>query len=208
MHSSLFVPSAASEADQKPEQPSPLTRRMEEFFADQRQIMLWGPVTDDSARHIVERLLFLNGQNSDQAITILVHSPGGSTAAGMAILDAMDWVNAPIATVCLGVALSFGAVVLACGTPGMRRAAPRSRVMIHQPWVNGRIEGRPVEVLRHAREIQNTRDEINRVLALRTGQPLERVEADTDRDFWLGAEEAREYGLVDEVLRFDEVPRP
>ncbi len=180
--------------------PSVLARRMEEFFTERRQITLWGVVDDESSRYLVERLLYLDGQDSTRPITLLIHSPGGSTSAGMAILDAIDLIKAPVATTCIGLACSFGAVLLASGAPGQRRTTPRSRIMIHQPWVGGRIEGRPAEIVRHAREIQNTRDALNRILAERTGQTLAQIEQDTDRDYWMSAEEARAYGLVDEII--------
>lgn len=178
-----------------------LARKLEEFFHSQRQISLWGPVDDDSAQRIVERLLLLDHENPTAPIHFLIHSPGGSTAAGLAVIDAMSMTRAPIQTLCMGMAASFGAVLLASGSPGLRRAAPRCRVMIHQPWVSGRIEGRPVEIVRHAKEIQNTRDQLNRILAERTGQSLERIEKDTDRDYWMSAQEALDYGLVDQILK-------
>ena len=185
-----------------PAQPGPtgLKHKLEEHFYERRQLMLWGAVDDDSAHMLVERMLFLNATDSQAPIQFLLNSPGGSTVAGLAVVDAMSMLRAPIHTLCMGMAASFGAVLLACGTHGQRRAAPHARIMIHQPWISGRIEGRPVEIIRHAREIQNTREMLNRILAERTGQSLEKIERDTDRDYWMSAAEARDYGIIDEII--------
>ncbi len=165
----------------------------------ERVIFIIGPIEDYSANLIVAQLLFLESENPDKDINIYINSPGGSVTAGMAIYDTMQFVKADVSTMCIGQAASMGALLLAAGAPGKRYALPHSRVMIHQPL--GGFQGQASDIDIHAREILKLKDSLNRILQHHTGQTLETIENDTDRDKFLAAEEAREYGLIDEVLK-------
>jgi len=143
-------------------------------------------------------LLFLESENPDKEISLYINSPGGSVSAGMAIYDTMNFVKPPVSTLCIGMAASMGAFLLAAGQKGKRFSLPNSKVMIHQPL--GGTQGQATEIEIHAREILKTREQLNKILADRTGQPLEKIERDTERDYYLSADEAKEYGLVDEVI--------
>ncbi len=163
-----------------------------------RVIFLVGPVNDQTANLVVAQLLFLESENPEKDISLYINSPGGSVSAGMAIFDTMNFIKPDVSTLCTGMAASMGAFLLAAGAKGKRFALPNSKVMIHQPL--GGTQGQATEIEIHAREILKTRDQLNRILAERTGQPLERIARDTDRDYYLDPEEAREYGLIDQVL--------
>ena len=165
----------------------------------ERVIFIIGPIEDYSANLIVAQLLFLESENPDKDINIYINSPGGSVTAGMAIYDTMQFVKADVSTMCIGQAASMGALLLAAGAPGKRYALPHSRVMIHQPL--GGFQGQASDIDIHAREILKLKDSLNRILQHHTGQTLETIENDTDRDKFLAADEAREYGLIDEVLK-------
>ncbi len=177
----------------------PIQQRIDEHNIGERRIFLWGQVDDNSARHVIERLLLLDSE-SNEDITLLVNSPGGANTAGFAILDTMRSLRSDTATVCLGLAASFGALILTCGTPGKRSAYPHSRIMIHQPWIPGEIRAPAMDLRIHAQEIQRQRQTINAIIADCTGRSIEEIEEDTDRDSWFTAEEAVDYGLIDEVL--------
>ena len=164
----------------------------------ERVIFLVGPVNDQTANLVVAQLLFLESENPDKEISLYINSPGGSVSAGMAIYDTMNFVKPPVSTLCIGMAASMGAFLLAAGQKGKRFSLPNSKVMIHQPW--GGTQGQATEIEIHAREILKTREQLNKILADRTGQPLEKIERDTERDYYLSADEAKEYGLVDEVI--------
>ncbi|MDZ7789416.1 MAG: ATP-dependent Clp endopeptidase proteolytic subunit ClpP [Xanthomonadales bacterium] len=164
----------------------------------ERVIFIVGPIEDYSANLIVAQLLYLESDNPDKDINIYINSPGGAVTAGMAIYDTMQFVKPDVATMCVGQAASMGALLLAAGAKGKRYALPHSRVMIHQPL--GGYQGQASDIDIHAREILKMKDTLNRILVEHTGQDLEIVERDTDRDKFLSAEEAREYGLVDDVL--------
>jgi ATP-dependent Clp protease protease subunit len=164
----------------------------------ERVIFLVGPVNDQTANLVVAQLLFLESENPEKDISLYINSPGGSVSAGMAIFDTMNFIKPDVSTLCTGMAASMGAFLLAAGAKGKRFALPNSKVMIHQPL--GGAQGQATEIEIHAREILKTRDQLNRILAERTGQPLERIARDTDRDYYLDPEEAREYGLIDQVL--------
>ncbi|WP_296873390.1 ATP-dependent Clp endopeptidase proteolytic subunit ClpP [Tibeticola sp.] len=164
----------------------------------ERVIFLVGPVNDQTANLVVAQLLFLESENPEKDISLYINSPGGSVSAGMAIFDTMNFIKPDVSTLCTGMAASMGAFLLAAGAKGKRFALPNSKVMIHQPL--GGTQGQATEIEIHAREILKTRDQLNRILAERTGQPLERIARDTDRDYYLDPEEAREYGLIDQVL--------
>lgn len=166
----------------------------------ERIIFVGGQVEDQMAGLIVAQLLFLESQDPEKPITLYINSPGGSVTAGMAVYDTMQLIKPEIKTFCVGLAASMGAVLLASGAPGKRYALPNCRVLIHQPLSYG-IGGQATDIDIHAREILRTRTRLNEILAYHTKQSLERVEKDTDRDFWMSPEEAVDYGLVDEVIQ-------
>lgn len=164
----------------------------------ERVIFLTGQVEDHMANLIVAQMLFLEAENPEKDIHLYINSPGGSVSAGLAIFDTMNFIKPEVSTICMGGAYSMGSFLLAAGEKGKRYALANSRVMIHQP--SGGAQGQATDIEINAREILKIRDRLNRILAERTGQPLEKIERDVERDFWLDAPEAKEYGLVDEVL--------
>jgi ATP-dependent Clp protease, protease subunit len=164
----------------------------------ERVVFLVGPVNDQSANLVVAQMLFLESENPDKDIHFYINSPGGSVSAGMSIFDTMNFIKPQVSTLCLGMAASMGAFLLAAGEKGKRFALPNSRVMIHQPL--GGAQGQATDIEIHAREILRLRADLNKVLAERTGQPLEKIERDTERDYFMAAAEAAEYGLVDRVI--------
>lgn len=164
----------------------------------ERVVFLVGPVNDHSANLVVAQLLFLESENPDKDISLYINSPGGSVSAGMAIFDTMNFIKPDVSTLCMGMAASMGAFLLSSGAKGKRFALPNSRVMIHQPL--GGAQGQATDIEITAREILRIKAELNRVLAENTGQPLEKVQADTERDYYLSASQAAEYGLVDRVI--------
>jgi len=163
-----------------------------------RIIFIGTPIDDTIANLIIAQMLFLQMEDPNKDINVYINSPGGSVTAGLAIYDTMQFVKCNVATYCVGQASSMGALLLSAGTKGKRSTLPNSRVMIHQPW--GGFEGAAEDISRHAREILKMRDRINEILAKHTGQPLEKIQKDTDRDYFMSAKEAQEYGLVDEVI--------
>ena len=165
----------------------------------ERVMFLVGPVNDASANLVVAQLLFLEAENPDQDIHLYINSPGGSVTAGMSIYDTMNFIKPDVSTLCLGQAASMGAFLLSAGTKGKRYALPHSRVMIHQPLISGGLGGQASDIEIHARELLKTKATLNELLAKHSGQPLEKIERDTDRDNFLSAEEAVNYGLVDHV---------
>lgn len=164
----------------------------------ERVIFCVGPVEDHMANLIVAQLLFLESENPDQEISLYINSPGGSVTAGMSIYDTMQFLKAPVSTICVGQACSMGAFLLAAGEKGRRFCLPNARVMIHQP--SGGFQGQASDMDIHVREILQIRHRLNSLLAKHTGQPLERLEKDTDRDNFMSGEEAKAYGLVDAVI--------
>nr|WP_201612717.1 ATP-dependent Clp endopeptidase proteolytic subunit ClpP [Psychrobacter immobilis] len=164
----------------------------------ERVIFLTGQVEDHMANLIVAQLLFLEAENPDKDIHLYINSPGGSVSAGLAIFDTMNFIKPEVSTICMGGAYSMGSFLLAAGQKGKRYALANSRVMIHQP--SGGAQGQATDIEINAREILKTRARLNEILAERTGQPVEKIEKDVERDYWLDAKEAKEYGLVDEVL--------
>ncbi len=165
----------------------------------ERVVFLVGPVEDHMANLLVAQLLFLESENPDKDIHLYINSPGGAVTAGMAVYDTMQFIKPDVSTVCLGQAASMGALLLAGGAKGKRYCLPNSRMMIHQPL--GGYQGQASDIDIHAREILGIRDRLNRILSHHTGQPLEQVQQDTDRDNFMGPDEAQEYGLVDAVIR-------
>ncbi len=164
----------------------------------ERVIFCVGPIDDYMANVIVAQLLFLESENPDKDINLYINSPGGAVTAGMAIYDTMQFVRPSISTMCIGQAASMGAVLLAAGAPGKRYCLPNSRVMIHQPL--GGYSGQASDIDIHAREILLIRERLNRILASHTGQPLDRISRDTDRDYFMSADDSKAYGVVDAVL--------
>jgi ATP-dependent Clp protease protease subunit len=164
----------------------------------ERVIFLVGPVNDQTANVVVAQLLFLESENPDKDISFYIHSPGGSVSAGMSIFDTMQFIKPDVSTLCMGIAASMGAFLLAAGAKGKRFALPNSRVMIHQP--SGGAQGQATDIEIQAREILKLRESLNNILADRTGQPLEKIRADSERDYFMSADEARDYGLIDQVI--------
>jgi ATP-dependent Clp protease protease subunit len=192
---SVIIPNVAEQ--------TPRGERFYDIFSRllrERIIFLAGPVEDAMASIAVAQLLFLESEDPDKPVTVYVNSPGGSITAGMAIYDTMQLIRPEVKTFCVGLAASMGALLLAAGAPGKRYALPNARVLIHQPLMHG-IGGQATEIDIYAREILRTRDRLNDILAFHTKQPIERVRTDTERDYWMSAEEARDYGLVDEVIQ-------
>ena len=164
----------------------------------ERVVFLVGPVNDQTANLVVAQLLFLESENPDKDISLYINSPGGSVSAGMAIFDTMQFIKPDVSTLCTGLAASMGAFLLAAGAKGKRFSLPNSRVMIHQPL--GGAQGQATDIEIQAREILYLRERLNGILAERTGQKLEKIAADTERDFFMSAEQAKDYGLIDQVI--------
>lgn len=164
-----------------------------------RIIFIGEPIDDYLANLVIAQLLFLQAEDPDKDIQLYINSPGGSLMSGLAIYDTMQYVKPDIVTTCIGMAASMAAILLASGAKGKRYALPNSRVMIHQPM--GGAQGQATDIEIRAREILRLKDQLNQILAFHTGQPLEKISADSDRDFYLSADEALEYGLVDEIYR-------
>ena len=163
-----------------------------------RIIFIGTPVDDVLANLIIAQLLFLQNDDPNKEINIYINSPGGSVTAGLAIYDTIQFVKPPVATYCVGQAASMGALLLCAGTKGKRFALPAARIMIHQPW--GGVQGAAADISIQAKEILRLREAINELLAKHTGQPFEKIEKDTDRDYFMSAEEAKTYGVIDEVI--------
>ena len=164
----------------------------------ERVIFLVGPVNDHSANLVVAQLLFLESENPDKDISFYINSPGGSVSAGMAIFDTMNFIKPDVSTLCTGFAASLGAFLLAAGAKGKRFSLPNSKIMIHQP--SGGAQGQATEIEISAREILKTREQLNKILADNTGQPLEKITRDTERDYYMTAAESAEYGIIDKVI--------
>ena len=164
----------------------------------ERIVFLVGPVNDATANVVVAQMLFLESENPDKDIFLYINSPGGSVSAGLSIFDTMQFIKPDVSTLCMGMAASMGSFLLMAGAKGKRFALPNSRVMIHQP--SGGAQGQATDIEIQAREILKTREQLNRIYAERTGQPLERIAADMERDRWMSPPEALDYGLIDKVL--------
>lgn len=169
-------------------------------FLEQRKIFLWGAVTDETAKDITEKLLFLESDAPGKDITFYMNTPGGSITAGMAVYDTMRLITSPLTVVVTGMAASMGSILLCAAPKGRRLLFPHSRVLIHQPLISGRMVGPATDINIQAKEMEKLRAELNEILAKASGQPLERVNRDTDRDFYLNAEEAIAYGLADRIV--------
>jgi ATP-dependent Clp protease protease subunit len=164
----------------------------------ERIIFIGTPIDDDVANLIIAQLLFLDGEDSGKEISIYVNSPGGVVSAGLAIYDTMQYIKSPCTTICVGQAASMAAVLLTAGAKGKRYALPNSRVLIHQPM--GGAQGQASDIEIHAKEILKLREGLNKILSKHTGQTIKKIEKDTDRDYYMSAEEAKEYGIIDEII--------
>src|SRR6266567_5279951 len=170
----------------------------------ERIIMINGPIEENMSGLVVAQLLFLAAESTEREINLYISSPGGSVQAGLAIYDTMRHLPCPIGTTCVGFAASFGTILLMAGDHGLRRSLPHARIHIHQPLIQGGIGGQATDIDIQAREILHTRDVLNEIIHHHTGQPLDRIKRDTERDFFMSPEEAIEYGIVDEVLKLAE----
>ena len=166
----------------------------------ERIIFLIGPVNDHTANLVVAQMLFLESENPDKDIFFYINSPGGSVTAGMSVFDTMNFIKPDVSTLCLGQAASMGAFLLSAGAKGKRFALPHSRVMIHQPLISGGLGGQASDIEIHARELIKLKQTLNELLAKHTSQPIEKIERDTDRDNFMSAQAAKEYGLIDQVI--------
>ena len=165
-----------------------------------RIIFLSEDVNSTTASLVIAQMLFLESEDPDKEISFYINSPGGSITDGMAIVDTMNYIKCPVSTICIGLAASMGAVLLAAGTKGKRMATENSEIMIHQPLISGGLSGQATEIQIHADHMVKTREKLNKFLSERTGQSLEKIEADTERDNFMTAKQALEYGLIDEIL--------
>ena len=165
----------------------------------ERIIFLAGPIEDDTANIVIAQLLFLESEDSKKDISLYINSPGGSVTAGLAILDTMNFIKSDVSTVCIGIAASAGAVLLSAGKKGKRFILPNAEVMIHQPW--GGAQGQATDIEITAKHILSTRDRLNKILSKNTGKALKDIEKDVERDFYMSSEDAKKYGIVDEILK-------
>jgi ATP-dependent Clp protease protease subunit len=194
----VFVPRAAKE--QLTDKQMTLDEQLSAEFIKHRKVFLWGPIDDEESEAIVKRLLYLDMIEPGKDITLFINSPGGVISSGFAVYDTMQDLKSEVATVCLGLAASFGAVLLAAGAQGKRQALAHSRIMIHQPLTSGRYIGPASDVKIHADEMLRMRTWLNRLLSRHTGQEVDRLSSDTDRDYYMSAKEAAEYGIIDSVI--------
>ncbi len=188
------------ESSENAKNAAPVAALIQKKFLEQRKIFLWGAVTDETAKDITEKLLYLEATNPGEEITFYINTPGGSITAGMAVYDTMQMVSSPITVVVTGMAASMGSILLCGAKKGRRLLYPHSRVLIHQPLISGRFIGPATDINIQAQEMEKLRQELNQILADSSGQPLDRITQDTDRDFYLNAEEALAYGLADEIV--------
>ena len=190
--------SGCEEKDEKT--PKPLEAEIQKKFLEKRKIFLWGEVSGKSSKDITEKLLYLELEAPGEPIHFYINSPGGSITDGMAIYDTMQLITSPIKVVVTGMAASMASILL-CGAPkGSRYLYPNSRVLIHQPLIAGRMVGPAIDIHIQAQEMERIRDELNGILSKATGQPLEKIEKDTDRDFYMTAKQALEYGIADKIV--------
>ena len=194
IHNNLLIPMVVEQTGRGERSYDIYSRLLKE-----RVIFLVGPVNDASANLVVAQMLFLEAENPDQDIHLYINSPGGSVTAGMSVYDTMNFIKPDVSTLCLGQAASMGAMLLTAGAKGKRFALPHSRVMIHQPLISGGLGGQASDIEIHARELLKMKATLNELLAKHSGQPLEKIERDTDRDNFMSADEAAAYGLIDHV---------
>lgn len=168
-------------------------------FLEQRKVFLWGPVDDDSAKEVITKLLYLEAEKPGEPITFYINSPGGMVTSGMAIYDTMQLISSPVHTVCMGLAASMGSILLSAGTKGHRAVFPSGEIMIHQPSIGGVFQGKSVDIEITARQIQRTKELGAKILADNCGKTVEQIMKDFDRDYWMDAQEALAYGIVDKI---------
>lgn len=180
--------------------PASIQTLMEKKFLEERKIFLWGEVNDESMKAVMDKLMYLEAMDPGKEIRFFINTPGGSITAGMAVYDTMKLISSPIAVYVTGMAASMGSILLSAGTKGRRFVFPHARVLIHQPLIMGRIVAPAVDINIQAMEMEKLRNELNKILAEASGQPLEKIQKDTDRDFYLNAREAIEYGLADAIV--------
>ena len=184
--------------DKKSEKPTDIV--IQKKFLDERKVFLWGEINDKSAKEITEKLIYLELQDPNKPITFYINTPGGSITSGMAIYDTMQLIKSPISVVVTGLAASMGSILLCGAKKGYRFLFPHARVLIHQPLIMGQIEASAVDIHIQAQEMEKSRAELNQILANASGQTIEKITHDTDRDFYLNAKEAIDYGLADEII--------
>ncbi len=169
-------------------------------FLEKRRVFLWGPVMDDSAKDVISRLMFLEAEKPGEEIVFYINSPGGMVTAGMAIYDTMNMISSPVSTVCMGLAASMGSILLSAGEKGKRFVFPHGEIMIHQPSIGGTMQGRASDIAIQARQIKKTKELGAKILADNCDQPYDKILKDFDRDYWMDADEAVEYGIVDKIV--------
>ena len=193
-------PIHANEEDEKKDRPGAISEMVQKRFLKDRKIFLWGEVSDESARDVTERLLYLEAEDPGKEIKFYINTPGGSITSGMAVFDTMKLIASPVTVIVTGMAASMGSILLSGAAKGRRLIYPHGRVLIHQPLISGRFMAPAVDINIQAQEMERIRDELNKILAEASGKDLSVVERDSDRDFYLNAAEAIEYGLVDRIV--------
>ena len=188
-------------SEEKEKKPDSIAEIIQKKFLEQRKVFLWGEVSDRSARDVTEKFLYLEATDPGQEIIFYINTPGGSITAGMAVFDTMQLISSPITVVVTGMAASMGSILLCGASKGKRLLYPHSRVLIHQPLITGRMWAAAVDINIQAEEMEKLREELNKILAKSSRQPLKKIQQDTDRDFYLNAQEAIEYGLADEIVK-------
>jgi len=186
--------------EDKPEQSPYLMKKMEQLFLKNRSVYFWGPVEDKSARDVVSKLLLLDADKPGKEIKFYINSPGGVVTSGMVIYDTMQMIQSPVTTICMGLAASMGSILLSGGVKGKRYIYPHGEVMIHQPSIGGYFQAASADIEIHAKQMQRTKEISAQILAKNTGKSLERIMKDFDRDYWMDAKEAVEYGIVDGIV--------
>ena len=186
--------------EDKPEQSPYLMKKMEQLFLKKRAVYLWGAVEDKSARDVVSKLLLLDADKPGQEIKFYINSPGGVVTSGMVIYDTMRMMQSPVVTICMGLAASMGSILLSGGVKGKRLIYPHGEVMIHQPSIGGYFQATSADIEIHAKQMQRTKEISAQILANNTGKSYERILKDFDRDYWMDAKEAVEYGIVDSII--------
>jgi ATP-dependent Clp protease, protease subunit len=187
-------------SDDKDKKNDSVSEIIQKKFLEERKVFLWGEVSDRSARDVTEKFLYLETSDPGKDITFYINTPGGSITAGMAVYDTMQLISSSITVVVTGMAASMGSILLCGASPGQRLLYPHSRVLIHQPLISGRMWAAAVDINIQAEEMEKLREELNGILSKSSGQPLEKIQLDTDRDFYLNAQEAIEYGLADKIV--------
>ncbi|MBA3849208.1 MAG: ATP-dependent Clp protease proteolytic subunit [Opitutus sp.] len=180
--------------------PGPVGAQIQRKFLEQRKIFLWGAVTDESAKDLTEKLLYLEAAAPGKEIHFYMNTPGGSITAGMAVYDTMQLISSPVNVIVTGMAASMGSILLSAAKKGRRFLYPHARVLIHQPLISGRMVGPASDINIQAKEMEKIRAELNKILAAASGQPIEKIDRDSDRDFYLNAQEAIAYGLADKIV--------